>query len=69
MSFYNSGGGLMIPGAYLLNGFYGCYPIFFTLNNLSPTTSIYMDNTADGLMVAPGFKIQLFQHSGYKGTK
>jgi len=58
----------MIPGAYLLNGNYGCYPIFFSLDKLSTTTTIYMNNTADGVMVLPGFKLQLWEGNIYTGT-
>ena len=67
MSFFNSDGGLMTPGAYLLNNKGGGWPVFFEVSYFH-TGSIHMNNIFNGCIIMPGFIIKVWEDEGYKGS-
>jgi hypothetical protein len=54
--------GLAMPGAYLVNGSYGAFPIYFSVGSYS---TYYMNNCDDGYWVMPNFRIIVYANDGY----
>lgn len=65
---YTFKGQLAFPGAYLINGTYGCTPIFYSIKNLGDTSVAYAGNTAERVYVMPGFALEVRDGTNYSST-
>jgi hypothetical protein len=61
---YGLKSGSAIPGAYLVNGGIGSFPIFYSLTDYN---NYFMNDIDDGYWVLPGFHIIVYSASNYTG--
>ena len=65
MALYKENGFPAFPGAYIINGLYGSYPIYKSTTNLGAVGSIGADDANDSLLVMPGYKILIYTNPNY----
>lgn len=65
MALYKDNGFPAFPGAYIINGGGGSYPIYKSTPNLSAVGSIGADDANDYLLVMPGYKILIYTNPNY----
>lgn len=67
---FMAGGYIAVPGAWLINGGGASFPVFNSIANLNPTNlELQFKDIADTVLLMPGFRIELWQHGDYTGTK
>lgn len=67
-------GNIAVPGAWLINGGSGsggggAFPVFNSIANLSTGGNLQFNDIDDSVLLMPGFKIELWQHGNYDGSK
>jgi hypothetical protein len=65
MAIYKDKGFPAFPGAYIINGLAGSFPIYKSTPDLGATGSIGASNTNDYLLVMPGYKIVIYTDANY----
>lgn len=69
MALYKEKGFPAFPGAYIINGLYGSYPIYKSTPNLGATGTIGASDTNDYLLVMPGYKILIYNDANYTSNE
>ena len=68
MALYKDNGFPAFPGAYIINGGGGSYPIYKSTPDLGAVGSIGANDANDYLLVMPGYRVTIYVNANYAST-